>query len=88
MRASSRRSHVRVPHPSQRVGYEDTCMPGGRPASFRSFTCPNCQALYHVVQTLIAKPPPWKCKNLAAMPATRPMVSDWSPGFFTVLSVA
>jgi predicted Zn finger-like uncharacterized protein len=25
-------------------------MPGGRPASFRSFTCPNCQALYHVVQ--------------------------------------
>ena len=25
-------------------------MPGGRPASFSSFTCPHCQALYQVVK--------------------------------------
>ena len=25
-------------------------MPGGRPPSFKSFTCPNCQALYHIVK--------------------------------------
>ena len=25
-------------------------MAGGRPPSFNSFTCPNCQALYHVVK--------------------------------------
>ena len=25
-------------------------MPGGRPASFPSFTCPNCRALYQVVK--------------------------------------
>ena len=25
-------------------------MAGGRPPSFISFTCPNCQALYHVVK--------------------------------------
>jgi hypothetical protein len=25
-------------------------MPGGRPPSFNSFTCPNCQALYHLVK--------------------------------------
>jgi hypothetical protein len=25
-------------------------MAGGRPPSFRSFTCPNCQALFHVVK--------------------------------------
>ena len=24
--------------------------PGGRPPSFKSFTCPNCQALYHIVE--------------------------------------
>jgi hypothetical protein len=25
-------------------------MPGGRPALFKSFTCPNCRALYHIVK--------------------------------------
>jgi hypothetical protein len=25
-------------------------MAGGRPPSFNSFTCPNCQTLYHVVK--------------------------------------
>jgi transcription elongation factor Elf1 len=25
-------------------------MPGGRRASFNSFTCPNCQALYQIVK--------------------------------------
>ena len=25
-------------------------MAGGRPPSFNSFTCPNCQALYHIVK--------------------------------------
>jgi predicted Zn finger-like uncharacterized protein len=25
-------------------------MPGGRPRSFNSFTCPNCQALYEIVK--------------------------------------
>ena len=24
--------------------------PCGRPPSFKSFTCPNCQALYHIVK--------------------------------------
>jgi hypothetical protein len=25
-------------------------MAGGRPSSFNSFTCPNCQALYQIVK--------------------------------------
>jgi predicted Zn finger-like uncharacterized protein len=25
-------------------------MTGGRPPAFNSFTCPNCQALYHIVK--------------------------------------
>jgi predicted Zn finger-like uncharacterized protein len=25
-------------------------MPGGRPSSFNSFTCPNCEALYYIVK--------------------------------------